>query len=205
MPLASSVLCFVREHIHQSRHNSPLLHSTCIALLPPQYLLLFYSLLLCLHLLPTMVAFATLLLCTILAVLSNVSQALPYTLERRIVGTLTCQKVASGNLNLYDSKTKATYGVTFANNYRLNDSLNGASRPSSLEGYGNPRILSSYPKATAEEFEFWACMESARPGFEDFSPSANGTYHGHISSTRKPSYCLNHLSVYADEAYLVSE
>lgn len=141
----------------------------------------------------------------ILAILSNVGHALPYSIERRVVGTLTCQEVASGHLNLYDSKTKATYGVTFANDYRLNDALNGAQRPSSVQGYGNPRILSSYPKAKAEEFQFWACTESARPGFEDFSPNANGSYYGHISSTKKPSYCLNHLNVYADQAYLVSE
>jgi hypothetical protein len=145
---------------------------------------------------------------TLAAVLST--QAVPTStftesLERRIVGSLSCKVYATGPLVLYNTKTKASQAVTFANNYRLNDALNGQTRPSSLEGQGNPRLLSSYPGAKSGTFEFLACTESQRPGFEDLSPVAkNGTAYGHISGTNT-NYCLKHLQVYGDTAYLASE
>lgn len=142
---------------------------------------------------------------TLAAVLSvHALPASTLSLDRRVVGSLSCKTHASGPLVLYNTKTKATQEVTFANNYRLNDVFNGRPRPSSLNGVGNPRVLSSYPGAKAESFDFLACTESQRPGFEDLSPVApNGTAYGHIS--HNPKYCLNHLQVGADEAYLVAE
>ena len=150
-----------------------------------------------------MVSLFPLLLSTVLLALS--SNALPTPLERRVVGSLSCKVVKSGKLQLYNTKTGAVDGATFANNFRLNDELAGRERPASLEGAGNPRLLSSYSGAKAEQFDFLACTESQRPGFEDFDPKSNGVYYGHLAITSKPSFCATHLGVFSDEAYLASE
>jgi hypothetical protein len=142
----------------------------------------------------------------VVAALSSTSvNAIP-TFEKRIVGTLSCKVVKTGTLQLYNSKTKATYGASFANDYRLNDLFtDGAERPASLEGVGNPKLLSSYKGLAGESVEFLACTESQTNGFEDFSPYTNGSYYGHISPTKKTKYCANHLQVYGDAAYLAAE
>ncbi|UZJ57112.1 hypothetical protein CBS101457_006432 [Exobasidium rhododendri] len=154
-----------------------------------------------------MVSFTSIFVSAVVVALSSTgSNALPVaSLDRRVVGTLSCKAVKTGKLQLYNTKTNVTQGATFANNYRLDDALDGAKRPSSLEGEGNPRLLSSYSGVKGESLQFLACTESQEHGFEDYAPEINGTYYGHLSPTKSSSYCATHVVVYADTAYLASE
>ena len=142
-----------------------------------------------------------------LGAFSMTANALPMNpLQARVVGSLSCAVVKTGKLQLYNLKTKKTQAVTLQNNYRLRDVLAGRATPESAKGIGNPKLYSSYKGAKSQSFDFLACTESQRPGFEDFDPkSADGVYYGHLSATSKPANCATHRSLYADEAYLTSE
>lgn len=141
----------------------------------------------------------------ILALFASLAAAAPTPLERRDVGTLTCHVVKTGTLTLTDTKSNKVDDATLANDFTLDDALAGRQRPDSIKYEGNPRLLSAYPGSKAQEFEFLACKESSRPGFEDYSPEKDGVYYGHLSLKTHPNKCLKHVSVYADEAYLANE
>lgn len=145
------------------------------------------------------------ILLSLIVSFNNALPALTTSLQTRLVGSLNCKVVKTGKLQLYNSKTSKSQGVTLKNNYRLNNVLAGRAKPESVQGIGNPKLLSSYKGAKADSFDFLACTASQRPGFEDFDPESNGVYYGHLSPTASNKNCATVRSLYADEAYLTSE
>lgn len=145
----------------------------------------------------------------LLALLAVSDSASAAPMDRRVVGSLSCKTVKTGTLRLVNTKTGKSLPATLNNNYRLDDALRGQETPDSVQGIGNPRLLSSYKGITTDgdKYNFQACTESQRPGFEDFPSHSKktGIYYGHLSPVDAPKHCLTHRAIFADDQALTSE
>ncbi|PWN32321.1 uncharacterized protein FA14DRAFT_162483 [Meira miltonrushii] len=135
--------------------------------------------------------------------------ASPTPLEKRIVGSLECSVTKTGTLSLVNTKTNERRYASFKTHYYLANETNGHV-PSEDQSWAKEPLLTSYPDLNKDlaKFDFLACTETRQPGFENFPPSKDGVFYGHLSpvpakaTKGNPPKCATHRSLYADTDFL---